>query len=558
MADQDRRDCPPASSRSSRSSRACSPAARSSPASSRPGRPGSPGRSARRGSAGSSSGPRRSCSWSLLAGSGDRPDGRGPDTTCPAVGRPRPVVRRLPGARAPRRRPGAPGRLDRPRLRGDPRPVDPDARAQPDAGRRDRDRGRQGRARAAHERGRDRERRRLLVQRREPVHRQPAAAAGRHDRDLGGAQRDPSGDRRTAGTSRAGSPTSSLYIPGSAVSRVERREALGSWSASPLRSSCSAAASWFAVVRAEGRRRRAGAGPLRGAILRPDGQRPRSPSTTPPSACSRASGGPRRAGCPRSPRSRRRPGSGSPSRSRAWALIVVFSEPWGRLWGTGQDARCYWQATLANPYLHSDWNDPIAYVYSPAFLQLVSPLTALPWQAFMAAWTAILLAAVRFLTGPRLLAAGLLFPFTAMEVAGGNVSLLLAAAIVLGFRWPAAWSIVLLTKITPGIGLLWFAVRREWRSLAIALGATAAIAAVSFVTPARPVADLGRRRRSGTSPPARAGPGRRSPCRSGSACRSPSRSSSGAPGRTAAGRCRSRRCWRCPRCGTAGCRCCWR
>src|SRR5206468_4343687 len=110
-----------------------------------------------------------------------------------------------------------------------------------------------------------------------------------------------------------------------------------------------------------------------------------------------------------------------------------------------------------------------------------SPITALPWQAFVAAWTAILLAAVRFLTGPRLLAAGLLFPFTAMEVAGGNVSLLLAAAIVLGFRWPATWAIVLLTKITPGIGLLWFAVRREWRALAIALGTPAVIAAGSFV-----------------------------------------------------------------------------
>jgi hypothetical protein len=165
-----------------------------------------------------------------------------------------------------------------------------------------------------------------------------------------------------------------------------------------------------------------------------------------------------------------------------WALVVIFAEPWGRLWGTGQDARCYYQATLTDPYLHSEWNDPIAYVYSPAFLQLVSPLTALPWQAFMAVWTALLIAAVRFLTGPRLLAAGLLFPFTAMEVAGGNVSLLLAVAIVLGFRWPATWALVLLTKITPGIGLLWFAVRAEWRSLAIALGATAAIAGVSYVT----------------------------------------------------------------------------
>jgi hypothetical protein len=163
-----------------------------------------------------------------------------------------------------------------------------------------------------------------------------------------------------------------------------------------------------------------------------------------------------------------------------WALIVAFAEPWGRLWGTGQDARCYYQATLADPYLHSSWNDPIAYVYSPAFLQLVSPLTALPWQAFMAVWTALLIGAVRFLTGPRLLAAGLLFPFTAMEVAGGNVSLLLAVAIVVGFRWPAAWALVLLTKITPGIGLLWFAVRGEWRSLAIALSATAVIVAVSY------------------------------------------------------------------------------
>lgn len=165
-----------------------------------------------------------------------------------------------------------------------------------------------------------------------------------------------------------------------------------------------------------------------------------------------------------------------------WTLVVVFAEPWGRLWGTGQDARCYWQASLADPYLHSSWNDPIAYVYSPAFLQLVSPLTALPWQLFMAAWTAILVGAVRFLTGTRLLTTGLLFPFTLMEIAGGNVSLLLAVAIVVGFRWPGAWALVLLTKITPGIGLLWFAVRREWRSLAIALGTTALIAVASYAT----------------------------------------------------------------------------
>jgi hypothetical protein len=161
----------------------------------------------------------------------------------------------------------------------------------------------------------------------------------------------------------------------------------------------------------------------------------------------------------------------------AWFTIVVMSEPFGRLWGTGQDARCYWVPTLDDPYRYSQWNDPIAYVYSPAFLQLVSPLAALPWQAFMAAWTGILLAAVRFLTGPRLLAIGV--AVASMELAGGNISLLLAGATVIGFRWPAAWAFVLLTKVTPGIGLLWFAVRGEWRSLGIAFGATGVVVALS-------------------------------------------------------------------------------
>jgi hypothetical protein len=161
----------------------------------------------------------------------------------------------------------------------------------------------------------------------------------------------------------------------------------------------------------------------------------------------------------------------------AWVAVVGFAEPFGRLWGTGQEARCYWVPSLLDPYAESTWTNPIAYVYSPAFLQLVSPLTRLPWQAFIAIWTAILVCAVRFLTGPRLLAAGLVF--AAMELAGGNISLLLAAAIVLGFRWPAAWAFVLLTKVTPGVGLLWFAARREWRSLAMALGATVAIIACS-------------------------------------------------------------------------------
>jgi hypothetical protein len=63
----------------------------------------------------------------------------------------------------------------------------------------------------------------------------------------------------------------------------------------------------------------------------------------------------------------------------------------------------------------------------------------------------------------------------------GNVTIIYAALIVVGFRFPAAWSFMLLTKVTPGIGLLWFAVRREWGRLAVALGVTGAIVTISWL-----------------------------------------------------------------------------
>ncbi len=162
-----------------------------------------------------------------------------------------------------------------------------------------------------------------------------------------------------------------------------------------------------------------------------------------------------------------------------WLMVVALAQPMGRQLRTGQEAFCYWVASLHAPYTLSDWTQPIAYVYSPAFLQAIAPLTELSWPVFFGVWTALLLLAVRFLTGPRLFAVGVLL--ATVELIGGNVSLFLAVAMVVGFRWPAAWAFVLLTKVTPGIGLLWFAVRGEWRSLGIALGATALVIAVSAI-----------------------------------------------------------------------------
>jgi hypothetical protein len=159
---------------------------------------------------------------------------------------------------------------------------------------------------------------------------------------------------------------------------------------------------------------------------------------------------------------------------------VNVSDPFAGKVVTAQDARSYYGLDPADLYTgRTAWNTIGAYPYSPAFAMLVYPLDLLPWTWFVAAWTAILIGAVWVLTGRDLFLLGM--AVGAMEIAGGNVSLLLTVAIVWGFRLPWAWSFVLLTKITPGVGLLWFAARREWRSLAIALGVTAAVVLVSFV-----------------------------------------------------------------------------
>jgi hypothetical protein len=146
----------------------------------------------------------------------------------------------------------------------------------------------------------------------------------------------------------------------------------------------------------------------------------------------------------------------------------------------GIDARAYWRVDLAHPYASSGVGEYSTYLYSPAFAQFLSPLFVLPFEVFFVLWTAASIAVLYWLVRPwpwALLI--LLLPWT-YELFVGQVHLFIAAAIVLGFRWPSLWAFNILTKVTPGVGLLWFLVRREWRSLAIALGTIAAIVAVSF------------------------------------------------------------------------------
>jgi len=147
------------------------------------------------------------------------------------------------------------------------------------------------------------------------------------------------------------------------------------------------------------------------------------------------------------------------------------------------DARAYWALDLESLYARGQVGGVDAYLYSPAYAQLFQPFTWMPWTVFAGVWAALNLAALTWMAGPVIAGLLLVIPGSPIidEVGTGNIHLLIAAAIVIGFRWPAAWALPLLTKVAPGVGVLWFAGARRWRSFAIAVGATAAISLISFV-----------------------------------------------------------------------------
>jgi hypothetical protein len=161
----------------------------------------------------------------------------------------------------------------------------------------------------------------------------------------------------------------------------------------------------------------------------------------------------------------------------AYYYIVQGIHPWTF---PGVDARAYWGIDLAHPYVSSAVGDVSSYLYSPAFAWVMAPLSMLPFPVFDALWTILLVATLVWLVRPWPWAVLILFLPISYELFVGNVHFLIAAAIVIGFRRPAAWAFPILTKITPGVGLLWFVVRREWRALAIAIGVTAAVVLASF------------------------------------------------------------------------------
>ena len=159
------------------------------------------------------------------------------------------------------------------------------------------------------------------------------------------------------------------------------------------------------------------------------------------------------------------------------------------------DTALYWQTAQSTRYYGEVWAQGGAfYVYPPPLAQLVGLLTPMGWEAFVVTWTLFTLVGLWVMTRGLAIATilvsglGLILVGDSSLVAQplvlamiGNIGIWLLAAIVLGFRWPAFWALVVLTKIAPGVGLLWFVFRREWRNLAIALAAIGSVAAISFV-----------------------------------------------------------------------------
>ena len=125
---------------------------------------------------------------------------------------------------------------------------------------------------------------------------------------------------------------------------------------------------------------------------------------------------------------------------------------------------------------HSPYRLDGCFLYSPPVALVMDGIrSVMPFEAFTFLLRSAELLVLIVVAGPAI-GLALFIPAVAIELNAANINLLIVAAVLIGFRHPWAWAFVALTKVTPGVGMLWFAVRREWRHFAIAAGATVAIA----------------------------------------------------------------------------------
>lgn len=138
------------------------------------------------------------------------------------------------------------------------------------------------------------------------------------------------------------------------------------------------------------------------------------------------------------------------------------------------DAYSYW-AVDETPYV---WESGYPFRYSPAFLWASAPLRALPWELFLAIWVGAHIAALLWLRAGWLL----VIPGPNDDIIRGNISIFLAVAVVLAIQRSSVWwAPILLTKVAPGVGMVWHVARGEWRALALGVGVTAGIVGIGWI-----------------------------------------------------------------------------
>jgi alpha-1,2-mannosyltransferase len=187
----------------------------------------------------------------------------------------------------------------------------------------------------------------------------------------------------------------------------------------------------------------------------------------------------------------------------AWMLLGLSVFPSSEGWAydyqayvdaaerLGQTGTLYARSSLLGGF------EPVAqvYLYPPPLGIAVTPLVGLPGQQGATAWYLLHV-------GALILACALMPVRTAVRVASfgavalgfavsrdlalGNVSMLLLLPLVMGWRWidrPAgslALALAASVRVTFGIYLLWFLVRRAWRPLFWMLVGGAALVALSL------------------------------------------------------------------------------
>jgi hypothetical protein len=160
-------------------------------------------------------------------------------------------------------------------------------------------------------------------------------------------------------------------------------------------------------------------------------------------------------------------------------------------WFTAGDNLAYWIAAhrlaLGQPIYPPPEVafEPFAYHYPPPLAQVLAPVTmVLPAVAYAALYRGLMLFVLWDVSGRTMLqllaVIGLVPVAVALRIE--NVEFFMAAAIVYGLsRWPWLFSIAALVKASPGLGLVYLALQRRWRDVAVSAAVGAAIVAASWV-----------------------------------------------------------------------------